>query len=460
MKNNLLRRSDSYKFTHWKQYPPGTQTVYSYLESRGGQFKESIFFGLQYYLKEYLSGPVVSAEKITDAENFCRAHFGAEYFHRPMWEHILHRHGGHLPVRIKAVQEGTVVPIRNVLMTIENTDPICYPLTNFLETMLLKVWYPITVATLSREIRQLIGRYLEETGDSTNLPFKLHDFGYRGASSEESAAIGAAAHLVNFQGTDTILGIQMLEEYYGAQSMPGFSIPAAEHSTITSWGETGEEDAYRNMLTQFPDGLVAVVSDSYDIHRAVETLWGEQLKMEVLNRAGTLVIRPDSGTPKDIVLAVVQKLALKFGTMENAKGYAVLNPKVRVIQGDGINQFSIDEILSNLKRHGFSADNVAFGMGGALLQQVNRDTMQWAFKASSVTINGQERDVFKRPATDSTKNSKAGRLALIQTREGGWETRRSPLGDYPGDLLTTVFENGRIVRETNLEEIRARAAGT
>lgn len=458
MNLNLLRRSDSYKYTHWKQYPPGTQHIYSYLEARGGRFEESVFFGLQYYLREYLAGVRVTQEHIEDAERFCNAHLGPNLFHRAMWEHILNAHGGRLPVRIKAVPEGTVVPVRNVLMTIENTDPLCFPLTNFLETILLKVWYPITVATLSREIKKLIKRYLDETGDPSGLPFKLHDFGYRGASSEETAAIGGASHLVNFMGTDTVLGIQMLEEYYGATSMPAFSIPAAEHSTITSWGEEGEEDAYRNMLRQFPEGLVAVVSDSYDIFNAVENIWGGHLKHEVLNRAGTLVIRPDSGTPKDIVLACVQKLAARFGAQENGKGYAVLSPKVRVIQGDGINIFSIDEILLNLKRHGFSADNVAFGMGGALIQQCNRDTMQFAMKASCATVNGRERDVFKRPATDTGKVSKAGRLALVRGSGGALETRRNPLGSYPGDLLKTVFENGEIIAPTTLDEVRERAA--
>ncbi len=458
MRFNLLRRSDSYKYTHWKQYPPGTQHIYSYLEARGGRFDESVFFGLQYYLQEYLEGPVVTQEKIEEADRFCRAHFGADLFDRGMWEHILHAHGGQLPVRIKAVPEGSVVPIRHVLMTIENTDPRCFALTNFLETMLMKIWYPITVSTLSREIKRLIKRYLDETGDPAGLPFKLHDFGYRGATSEESAAIGGAAHLVNFMGTDTAVAVQMLEDYYAATEMPAFSIPAAEHSTITSWGEQGEEDAYRNMLRQFPEGLVAVVSDSYDLFHAVEEIWGQHLKHEVLNRAGTLVVRPDSGVPKDIVLAVVQKLAARFGAIENGKGFAVLSPKIRVIQGDGINSFSIDEILLNLKRHGFSADNVAFGMGGALLQQCNRDTMQFAMKASCATVNGRERDVFKRPATDTSKSSKAGRLALIRTADGGWETRRNPLGNYPGDLLETVFENGRILRRQSLADIRQRAS--
>ena len=458
MQLNLLRRSDSYKYTHWRQYPPGTTHVHSYLEARGGRFEESVFFGLQYYLREYLAGPVVTREKIEDADRFVRAHLGGDHFHRAMWEHILEKHGGRLPVRIRAVPEGTVLPVRHALMTIENTDPMCASLPCFLETLLLKVWYPTTVATLSREIKRMVGGFLERTGDPSLLPFKLHDFGYRGASSEESAAVGGAAHLVNFRGTDTVLAIEMLQEHYDATEMPAFSVPAAEHSTMTAWGEEHEEDAYRNMLRQFPGGIVSVVSDSYDLFRAVETLWGDHLRDEVLARRGVLVVRPDSGNPKDIVLATVQKLAAKFGAEENAKGFLVLNPKVRVIQGDGVNLFSIGEILEHLVGHGFSADNVTFGMGGALLQQVNRDTMQFAIKASCVTVDGRERDVRKHPATDAAKASKAGRLALVRAGDGRWETRRSPLGgDYPGDVLETVFEDGRITREHTLAEIRARA---
>ena len=476
---NFIRRSDSYKYTHWQQYPPGTTHLYAYMESRGGRFPDTVFFGLQYYLLEYLSGRVICREMIDDAEQFCNRHFGAKVFNRTMWQHILTEHDGRLPLRIRAVPEGTVVPVGNVLMTVENTDPICYSLTNFVETMLLKTWYPITVATQSRAIKALILRYLEDTGDPKLIDFKLHDFGYRGVSSEESAAIGAAAHLVNFKGSDTVIGVGLLEDYYDAlpsldlasagmlpkdfprhgslqEPCAAYSIPAAEHSTISSWGEERELDAYRNMLEKFPDGLVAVVSDTWDIFRAVEKIW-PALKNEVLARNGVLVIRPDSGAPKDIVLEVCQKLAERFGAEQNAKGYEVLHPKVRVIQGDGINLFSIEEILENLKRSFFSADNVAFGMGGALLQQVNRDTQKFAFKASCVTIDGVDHDVWKKPVTDSTKSSKPGRLALVHKEDGTWETRKDPLGNYPNDQLVTVFENGQVTKHWTLPEIRARA---
>jgi len=252
---NFLLRTDSYKFTHWKQYPPNTTAIYSYLESRGGMFPATVFFGLQYYLKAYVQGPVFTEQDIAQADEFCRQHFGRDLFNRYGWTRLLQKHGGCLPVRIRAVPEGSVVSNLNVLATIENTDPDFPWLTNYLETLLLKVWYPTTVATLSREIKKIIKGFLVRTGDPALLPFKLHDFGYRGVSSEETAAIGGAAHLVNFMGTDTVAGIILLQDYYHTKSMPGFSIPASEHSTITAWGKEHELDAYRNMLTAYPEGL-------------------------------------------------------------------------------------------------------------------------------------------------------------------------------------------------------------
>lgn len=458
MRQNLVLMTDSYKFTHWRQYPPGTQKVYSYIESRGGMFEDLVFFGLQYYLKRYLAGAVFTPEDVEEADQFCRQHFGFEdYFNRQGWMELHRSWGGKLPLEIKAVPEGTVVPVSNVMMTVENTDPRFPWLTNYLETLLLKVWYPITVATLSREIKKVFLSHLERTGDPALISFKLHDFGYRGVSSEETAAVGAAAHLVNFQGTDTVAGIRLLQEYYGVTGMPGFSVPAAEHSTITAWGRERERDAYANMLAQFPRGTVACVSDSYDVFRACEHIWGEELHDQVLSRDGVLVIRPDSGDPKTIVVSVLEILGRKFGFETNAKGYKVLNPKVRIIQGDGVNYWTIQDVLTAATRAGWSADNIAFGMGGALLQQLNRDTQKFAFKCSDVTISGQEHAVYKEPVTDRGKGQKRGRLALVR-RDHSFKTVTLETGKtVSGSLLQTIFVNGELRRECTLEEIRRRA---
>jgi len=456
---NFLLRTDSYKFTHWKQYPPNTTAIYSYLESRGGMFPATVFFGLQYYLKHYVQGPVFTKPDIAQADEFCREHFGRDLFNRDGWTRLLQRHGGCLPVRIRAVPEGSVVSNLNVLATIENTDPDFPWLTNYLETLLLKVWYPTTVATLSREIKKIIKGFLERTGDPSLLPFKLHDFGYRGVSSEETAAIGGAAHLVNFMGTDTVAGIILLRDYYHTKAMPGFSIPASEHSTITAWGKDHELDAYRNMLTAYPEGLVACVSDSYNIYNACEKLWGELLKRDIVHRKGTLVIRPDSGDPINVLTRVFEILGEKFGYETNAKGYRVLPPYVRVIQGDGVNMFTVQNMLYQLaKFHGWSADNIAFGMGGALLQQLNRDTQKFAFKCSAAKVDGQWRPVFKDPITDPGKNSKHGRLSLVQTTPGTFHTVENVDSSAASDdRLSTVFENGEIKQEYDFDSIRQRA---
>lgn len=449
---NGIIRSDSYKVSHPAQLPPKTTSIYSYLESRGGLFSETVWFGFSYYLKEYLSRPITMAD-IDYAEARITKHMGPNVFNRAGWERIVKVHNGFLPVRIKAVPEGTVVPTRNVLMTLENTDPELPWVTNYIETLLLKVWYPVTVATLSREIKKLIKRYLEETGDVGGLDFKLHDFGYRGVSSEESAAIGGMAHLVNFKGTDTMIALEAAEIYYG-EDMAGFSIPAAEHSTITAWGEEFEYEAYENMIKQFGNGaLYAVVSDSYNIYKACEDIWGTMLKEKVLAAPGILVVRPDSGIPHEVVRQVTEILGNKFGYTVNEKGYKVLN-KVRVIQGDGITLEEIGRILEALKIRGWSADNVAFGMGGALLQQCNRDTQKFAIKASSMERNGRVFDVYKSPVTDNGKRSKRGKLKLIDN-DGVFET--VPASSIGKDILEVVWENGKLLVDPTLAEVRQRA---
>jgi nicotinamide phosphoribosyltransferase len=447
-----ILRTDSYKFSHFKQYPADTETIYSYLESRGGKFPEIVFFGLNYYLKEYLSRPVTMKD-IDRAEQRVNLHIGPNNFNRDGWERIVKEHNGFLPVRIKAVPEGTVVPTRNVLLTIENTDPELPWVTNYVETLLLKVWYPITVATLSREIKKVIKRYLEDTGDVAGLDFKLHDFGYRGVSSEESAAIGGMAHLVNFKGTDTVIALEAAEEYY-SELMAGFSIAAAEHSTIMAWGPENEYDAFKNMVEQFgKNALYAVVSDTNNIFEACENIWGEMLRRKVLENPGILVVRPDSGIPHEVVRKVVEILGSKFGWTVNDKGYKVLN-HVRVIQGDGIDLEEVGRILEAIKIRGWSADNVAFGMGGALLQQCNRDTQKFAIKASSMTRGGRVYDLQKRPVTDNGKWSKAGRLKLVNNN-GVLETVTN---DQIGhDILQTVWENGKLLVDSTLAEIRERA---
>jgi len=509
--DNIVLLSDSYKISHWKQYPPGTEYVYSYFESRGCDrqgWNEVCFFGLQYFLKRYLIGQVVTKEKIADAEAVYAQHFGdgtnenTTLFYKEGWEYILEKHDGKLPISIKAVPEGMVIPNKTVLFTMVNTDPKCFWLTNFLETLLVQVWYPMTVCTNSRQQKMSITKYLAETGNEDwGIPggsvFKLHDFGFRGVSSVESAAIGGCAHLVNFLGTDTVASMVCAKNYYGAGIASGHSIPASEHSTITSWGVEGECAAMKNMLEQYPQGLVACVSDSFDIWRACEVYWGTTLKDMIKGRIGEgkfgrLVVRPDSGDPTDTCTKILQILCEQFkeDVTTTKTGHKLLPPYLRVIQGDGIDYETIPAILESLKRAGFAADNMVFGSGGALLQKVNRDTFKCAFKCSEITINGKAREVFKDPITDSGKASKKGRLTLQlaedakaagfgsedkymprqgddgivggtgflhYTPDGKYVTIASGKGDPSKDILVEVFKDGKLMKDWTLDEIRKRA---
>ena len=454
---NIILNTDSYKTSMFKQYPLGTTGVYSYIESRGGRYDRTVFFGLQAFIKEYLLEPITQAD-IDFAEEILTAH--GEPFNRSGWEYILQEHAGYLPVVIKAVPEGTVVPVKNVLATIENTDPKCFWLTTWLETALLRaIWYPTTVATQSYTIKQVILDYLERNGDPTLIDFKLHDFGARGVSSFESASIGGAAHLVNFMGTDTLSGLLYAREYYNA-GIAGFSIPAAEHSTITSWGRENEVKAYANMLTQFakPGAIVAIVSDSYDVYNAAEKLWGTELRQQVVDSGATVVIRPDSGDPVEVNRKLIEILGQKFGYTVNAKGFKVLN-NVRLIQGDGVNELTIRSILGAFMAMGWSADNIAFGMGGALLQAVDRDTQKFAMKCSSVCIAEKWINVQKDPVTDSGKKSKAGRVTLYKRRVIGMEEYYSGVEDWTPSALVEVFRNGKLVTEYTFDQVRANARG-
>jgi nicotinamide phosphoribosyltransferase len=451
---NPILNVDSYKHSHFLQYPHGTTEVYSYIESRGGEFGKFVFFGLQAYLKKSLSR-VPTLDEIDQAEKIVVAH--GLPFNRQGWVdlHIL----GYWPVEIKALPEGMVVPTHVPCVTICNTDPRFYWITSFLETALLRaVWYPSTVATISYNAKKIISKYLEETCDvpdwKTNiLPFRLHDFGARGVSSEESAALGGLGHLVNFMGTDTMSALIAAMEFYNAKDVVGYSIPAAEHSTITSWGESGEPDAYQNMITQFGGGLYAVVSDSYDLDFAVRSIWGEELRHDVLDAKGTLVVRPDSGDPATIVVNTLNILGTKFDYTTNSKGYMVLNPKVRVIQGDGINLKSIPQILEAVKQSGWSTENLAMGMGGMLLQGCNRDTLKWAMKASSVTINGNEKGVNKNPKTDPGKASKKGKFSVVA--ENGTLVCKPRNGFAAWDTMQTVYRDGKLLVDWTFDDVRS-----
>jgi nicotinamide phosphoribosyltransferase len=452
---NRILDTDSYKLSHWNQYPQGTTNMMSYFESRGGIYDKTLFFGLQYYLKKYLENPI-TMEEVEEARMFSALH--GEPFNYDGWKYIVEELNGKLPIRIKAVPEGSVIPKSNVLMTVESTDEKVFWIVSWFETLLVRLWYPITVATNSFEIKKVIRKYLEESSDSPELEldFKLHDFGSRGATSQEASAIGGASHLVNFKGSDNISGIYLANKYYNCE-MSGYSIPAAEHSTITMWGKENEVKAYENMINQYGNtSIFACVPDSYDIYNATENLWGKELKQKVSDMNATLVVRPDSGDPVEVIIDVLEILDKQFGSTINSKGYKVLN-KVRVLQGDGIDINDVEEIYKKTLEKGFSATNVGFGMGGGLLQKdLNRDTHKFAFKCCWAKINNKDIEVFKNPITDTVKKSKKGRLTtcVIDNQVFPYIDDISKKPNEAIELLELVYENGKILKQYTFEEVR------
>lgn len=463
---NPLLNTDFFKASHWCQYPSASTGMFSYVEARGGtgEYPRVLFFGLQALIQENLSTPITHA-MVDEAAAVFRLH--GQPFHEAGWRRIVDVFGGRLPLHIRAVDEGTVLPPREVLATIESTDPASFWLVSYIETWLLRVWYPVTVATQSWTIKQIIRDFLERTADPVDevLPLSLHDLGARGATSTESAGLGGCAHLCCFDATDSVQAVLAATRYYDSPQV-GQSLPGADHSTITSWGRTAEPAACRRILQQFgqPGSRFAAMADSYDLWQAL-AIWGEQLKQELVQSGSTLIVRPDSGTPASIVLRTAAELERHFGSTTNSKGYRVLN-QVRILQGDGINRHTIREILANLALYGYASDNISFGIGGALLQQFNRDTLGFAMKCSAIRIDGQWTDVWKEPATDPGKTSRRGRLSLFRHRSTGqWRTLPIDDGGFAvgedsglwEDQLHTVYYNGSQPRRQTLNDIRRRA---
>lgn len=469
-KFNICLGTDSYKLTHHNMYPQGTQKVYSYFESRtGAELGDTVFFGLQYFLKEYLEGIVVTKEMIDEADEISKLHFGQDLFGRNRWDYILEKYQGKLPIIIKSVAEGIKVPCSNVLLTIENTDDKCYWLTNHLETLLSQLWYPCTVASLSRKVMDSIEDYLEITSDfGKDFPgkkFMLHDFGFRGTSSVESAGIGGLAHLTTFMGSDTLQAIVFGRRHY-SEPMAAYSVPASEHSIMTALGKNGEAKVIENLLKAYPNGIISLVSDSYNIYDCVKNLYCKEFKDLILTRDGKLVIRPDSGDPTVVIPKLIDMLSNEFGYTVNKKGYKILNSKVGLIWGDGLDIDTIVDILKVVKDIGYSVENLVFGMGGGLLQKINRDTQKFAFKSSAQLRDGIWYDIYKEPIDKSfNKTSKRGKLAIVRN---SWATvspiqfyryitiKESELREDQENLLKTVFNNGVILKETTLNEVRQR----
>jgi nicotinamide phosphoribosyltransferase len=455
IRENMILDTDSYKCSHPDQYQDGTQGLFDVLLSRGGRYGQTMPVGLQQLLLDYFTTPI-TYDDIVEAEVFLPQHMGIT-LNKEAWKRVLTVHHGFLPLRIRAVAEGSLVPTQNVLMTVESTDPELFWLPGWYEPKFMRLWSPHTVATQGYFIKRTILEALLESADDPwgEIGGKLHDFGSRGVTSRESAGIGGMAHLVNFEGSDNIEGIRYANHYYKAE-MAGNSIPAAEHATVSSRGRAGELEFYRSFVKRFlkPGAVAACVSDTYDIYNAVQNFWGEELREQVKASGGTLVIRPDSGVPVEVVLKCLRILEDKVGMRQNLKGFKVLPRYFRIIQGDGVNHDSIREILAEMLKNKYSASNISFGAGGALLQKLDRDTQSYAYKATEITVNGTSMPIFKDPVTDPSKRSRGGRLDLIFTN-GEFKTVE---GEMPHlSCLETIYENGKILKEVTFDQVRARA---
>lgn len=485
MRMNPLTAIDFYKADHRRQYPIGTQVVYSNFTPRASRTanKEVVFFGLQYFIQEFLidtwnEGFFKQPKEEVVAAYKRRMDTSLGEGAIPI-EHIEAIHDlGYLPIRIKALPEGTIVPVRIPVFTIENTNPEFFWLTNYLESVIsCMVWKMCTSATTAWQYRKKLNWFAEATGmDKGFVQFQGHDFSFRGMSGLQDAAMSGAAHLLSFVGTDTVCAIDFLEKYYGANAekeLIGCSVPATEHSVMCMGGQLDELETFRRLICDvYPNGIVSIVSDTWDFWQVV-TKFTEILKTEIMARNGKVVIRPDSGDPVKIIAGdlsapvgspeykgAVECLWEVFGGTETQTGHKLLDSHIGLIYGDSITLERADAILSTLAAKGFSSGNVVFGIGSYTYNYVTRDNYGFAMKATFGVVNGENRFIFKDPKTDDgTKKSARGKM--IVERDGGGKLRlHEGLTHDAGGLLETVFEDGEMKKSHTLSEIRNRLIPT
>lgn len=466
---NILLCTDVYKMGHMEQYPPGTTKIYSYLVARSDKvLPDILFYGAQYYIKKFLT---VKPEQwmVDEFLEYRKNILGMDAS-----EDIKNKLNGlvelgYIPLEIKSLEEGTIIPVKNVLMTITNTHPDYYWCVGFFESLLLKVWNTATVASYDLKLFNLCEKFSNATcDDNSHLPFQVHDFGYRGCSSEETAALSGSAHLINFLGTDTIPAIKLINTYYSKNTRPiGLSVPATEHSVMCAFGEKNEFDAFTNLLKLYPSGILSIVSDTYNLWEVL-TNFTERLKEEILSREGKVVFRPDSGNPEDIIcgdmsatdgspanLGALELLGNKFGYTVNSQGFKVLNPKVGLIYGDGMYFARFERIFKRLEDMGWASSNLVVGIGGLLLQNHSRDEQGYAIKATYAEVNGEVRELIKDPITDSGKKSHKGLLQLSQNSNGEFVTKdKCTWEEEKASLLKTIFLNGKVMNEITFDQIR------
>lgn len=456
MVRNILLCTDVYKMGHMEQYCPGTDKVYSYLTARGAydkQFDKVMWFGLKYYLQEYLTRPVTS-EMVGEFIYYREKILGSKTPEDVVYKLKSLVDLGYWPLKIKSLPEGYSYPFRIPLMTMANTIPEFYWCVGFLESLLLKTWYPSSVATYSRKYREVVDEMYDRTVSEELMflkDFAVHDFGYRGDSSEESAGISGSAHLLSFKGSDTVSAYPFSQKYYPDMKLEMHSVPASEHSVMCSFGEENELQAFEHMLDKYPTGIVSIVSDTYSIYRVLSE-FATKLRPKILKREGKVVFRPDSGDPLKIICGDALNIGYKrdgclrmldeiFGSAYNKKGYRELNPKVGLIYGDGMYLDRYSKILRQMESDRYSSSNLVIGVGG-ILRHHTRDTFGFTMKATYVEVDGKGRDIYKNPVTDTYKKSLKG---LLKINHNLTVTDQCSLDEEQEGLLQTVFENGKVL---------------
>lgn len=485
-----LLLTDGYKVGHIRQYPPHTTRVYSNWTNRGSRLPDVdhvVHFGLQAFCQEFLVeafAPFFAAEEDEVCEEYQRvmdSYLGPDSV---TTDHIraLHRRG-YLPLRFRAVPEGTLVPLRVPSFTIENTEPEFFWLVNYIESALsAQVWHPSTTATIALQYRHLLDEAaLRTTGSTTGVDFQGHDFSFRGQTSIAAASASGAGHLTSFLGTDSIPSLEWIRRYYpGENGLVAASVPATEHSVMCAGGQDTEEETFRRLLQTYPTGVLSVVSDTWDLW-AVLTRILPSMRDEILQRDGKLVVRPDSGNPVDIIcgeleaadlsarrsagdplrpahIGVVELLWEEFGGTVNERGFKELDSHVGAIYGDSITLERARAIIERLEAKGFASTNVVFGIGSFTYQYVTRDTFSSAIKATWAEVDGVGRDLMKDPITDSgTKRSATGRLAVLRDEHGELTLiERATAAQEESSELEVVWEDGRPVRSQSFADVRAR----
>lgn len=483
---NPLFLTDGYKTGHHQQYPKGTTLVYSNFTPRSNKYGPKgcdrvVSFGQQMVMqqlhdlfqRDFFSQPKdrVCGEMKQELSMYLGMDYDVSHFE------ALHDLG-YLPIEVRSLTEGTLVPIKVPVLTIYNTHPDFYWLTNYLETILSNLmWKPMTSATIAHQYRKVLTKWMEKT-DKDNawfIDWQGHDFSMRGMDSVEAVISSGLGHLTSFSGTDSLPAIYGARKYYGAEGFVAGSVPATEHSVMCAGGKEDEESTFRRLLETYPKGILSVVSDTWDLWR-VCTEHIVALKEEILAREGKLVIRPDSGDPVDILcgreeqlsdapgeyktpaeIGVIELLWDVFGGTVNEQGYKVLDPHIGAIYGDSITIERADEICRRLEAKGFASTNVVLGIGSFTYQFNTRDTFGFAMKATYCEINGEGREIFKDPITDDgTKKSATGLLCVTRDEYSGdyilmdrvdWQTSK-------GGELKTIYRDGSFENTTTLLEIR------